>query len=30
VRFVLFNDTGIPFVKMAKRHDDHFHVALLG
>jgi hypothetical protein len=30
VRFVLFNDTSIPFVKIAKRHDDHFHVALIG
>jgi murein endopeptidase len=30
VKFVLFNDTSIPFVKMAKRHDDHFHVALIG
>ena len=30
VRFVLFNDASIPFVKIAKRHDDHFHVALIG
>ena len=30
VKFVLFNDTSIPFVKMAKGHDDHFHVALIG
>ncbi|MFC0252684.1 hypothetical protein [Massilia consociata] len=30
VKFVLFNDTSIPFVRMAKRHDDHFHVALIG
>jgi murein endopeptidase len=30
VKFVLFNDTSIPFVKIAKRHDDHFHVALIG
>lgn len=30
VRQVLFNDASIPFVKSAKRHDDHFHVALLG
>jgi len=30
VKFVLFNDTSIPFVKMAKHHDDHFHVALRG
>lgn len=30
VKFVLFNDTSIPFVKIAKRHDDHFHVALTG
>jgi len=30
VKFVLFNDTSIPFVKCADRHDDHFHVALIG
>ncbi len=30
VRFILFNDTSIPFVKMARRHDDHFHIALIG
>ena len=30
VKFILFNDTSIPFVKKAKRHDDHFHVALIG
>lgn len=30
VKVVLFNDTSIPFVKMARRHDDHFHVALIG
>lgn len=27
---VLFNDPDIPFVKMAKRHDHHFHVQLKG
>ncbi|MCS0592039.1 penicillin-insensitive murein endopeptidase [Massilia norwichensis] len=30
VKFVLFNDTSIPFVKWAEHHDDHFHVALIG
>lgn len=30
VRLILFNDLSIPFVKAAKRHDDHFHVALNG
>lgn len=30
VKSVLFNDTSIPFVKWAKGHDDHFHVALMG
>jgi len=30
VKFVLFNDTSIPFVKWAPKHDDHFHVALIG
>jgi penicillin-insensitive murein DD-endopeptidase len=30
VKFILFNDANIPFVKHAKRHDDHFHVALIG
>lgn len=30
VKFILFNDTSIPFVKPADRHDDHFHVALIG
>lgn len=30
VKFVLFNDTSIPFVKWAVSHDDHFHVALIG
>ena len=30
VKFILFNDTGIAFVKAARRHDDHFHVALIG
>ncbi|MBZ2207638.1 penicillin-insensitive murein endopeptidase [Massilia soli] len=30
VKIVLFNDTSIPFVKTAKGHDDHFHVALIG
>lgn len=30
VKSVLFNDTSIPFVKIAKGHDDHFHVALRG
>jgi penicillin-insensitive murein endopeptidase len=30
VKFILFNDTSIPFVKWADRHDDHFHVALIG
>lgn len=30
VKFILFNDTRIPFVKPADRHDDHFHVALIG
>ena len=30
VKFILFNDTSIPFVKWAERHDDHFHVALVG
>lgn len=30
VKRVLFNDASIPFVKTAKRHDDHFHVALIG
>ena len=30
VRLVLFNDTSIPFVRTARRHDDHFHVALIG
>jgi penicillin-insensitive murein endopeptidase len=30
VKFILFNDTSIPFVKWAERHDDHFHVALIG
>lgn len=27
---VLFNDTSIPFVAWKKRHDDHFHVELMG
>ena len=30
VKLVLFNDISIPFVKRAKGHDDHFHVALMG
>jgi murein endopeptidase len=30
IKSILFNDTSIPFVKPAKRHDDHFHVALIG
>lgn len=30
VKFVLFNDARIPFVKPADHHDDHFHVALIG
>lgn len=30
VKLVLFNDTNIPFVRIAKKHDDHFHVALIG
>jgi penicillin-insensitive murein DD-endopeptidase len=30
VEFILFNDLSIPFVKAAKRHSDHFHVALIG
>lgn len=30
VKFILFNDISIPFVKTARRHDDHFHVALIG
>ena len=30
VKFVLFNDTSIPFVKIAAGHSDHFHVALRG
>jgi len=30
VKFVLFNDSSIPFVKLARHHDDHFHVALTG
>ena len=30
VKFILFNDTSIPFVKRAKHHDNHFHVALIG
>ena len=29
-KFILFNDTGMAFVKPADRHDDHFHVALIG
>jgi penicillin-insensitive murein DD-endopeptidase len=27
---VLFNDSSIPFVRNAKRHDNHFHVELRG
>jgi murein endopeptidase len=30
VKKILFNDTSIPFVKLADNHDDHFHVALIG
>lgn len=30
VRLVLFNDTSIPFVLAAARHDDHFHLELIG
>jgi hypothetical protein len=30
VGLVLFNDTGIPFVKWAGDHDDHFHLELIG
>lgn len=30
VKFILFNDASIAFVKPAGRHDDHFHVALIG
>lgn len=30
VKLVLFNDTSIPFVKPARGHGDHFHVALIG
>jgi penicillin-insensitive murein endopeptidase len=30
VKLILFNDTSIPFVRPAKRHDNHFHVALIG
>jgi len=30
VKFILFNDTSISFVKWAEKHDDHFHVALRG
>lgn len=30
VKFILFNDTSIPFVKATKGHDNHFHVALIG
>lgn len=30
VEFILFNDLSIPFVRPAKRHSDHFHVALIG
>jgi penicillin-insensitive murein endopeptidase len=30
VKFILFNDISIPFVKPANHHDDHFHVALIG
>jgi penicillin-insensitive murein endopeptidase len=30
VKFVLFNDASIPFVRHANHHDDHFHVALIG
>lgn len=27
---IFFNDTSIPFVKWLDRHDDHFHVELMG
>ncbi len=30
VTLVLFNDTSIPFVKWAPKHDNHFHLELLG
>lgn len=30
VKFILFNDPEIPFVKPWQDHDDHFHVALRG
>ncbi|WP_162251781.1 penicillin-insensitive murein endopeptidase [Massilia sp. Root335] len=30
VKFIIFNDPRIPFVGRAARHDNHFHVTLLG
>lgn len=30
VDFILFNDLSIPFVKPARGHSNHFHVALIG
>lgn len=30
VTLILFNDTSIPFVKWAEKHDDHFHLELMG
>lgn len=30
VKFILFNDTSIPFVRPAGGHNNHFHVALMG
>jgi hypothetical protein len=30
VKFIIFNDPRIPFCARADKHDDHFHVTLLG
>jgi len=30
VKFIIFNDPRVPFAGRADKHDDHFHVTLLG